>query len=142
MSVYGSSRLAFYLHSDILAFEPNQGLIQFSHAFDYSLNALSGRERSASRKGVHSHDDALRFKLKRASYVRGIEFYGVFQQDVLVKPKPIAKTEKDPEVFLRKAVALTQYAPRADIEEIEAAIRAYGDALVRQERQTRSSKRG
>ena len=59
-----------------------------------------------------------------------------------MKPKPIAKTEKDPEVFLRKAVALTQYAPRADIEEIEAAIRAYGDALVRQERQARSSKRG
>lgn len=46
-----------------------------------------------------------------------------------MKPKPTPKEEKDPEVFLRRALVLTQCQPTADEDEIEEAIRAYGDAV-------------
>ena len=46
-----------------------------------------------------------------------------------MKPKPMKKQETDAEVLLQRILRLTQCAPRADIEEIELAIRAYGEAV-------------
>jgi len=51
-----------------------------------------------------------------------------------MKPKPIKKEEKDPEIFLQKALRLTQCVPRAEEEEIERAIRSYGEAVAKAER--------
>ena len=57
-----------------------------------------------------------------------------------MKPKPTQKKEKDPEVLLKIALSLTQCAPRADIGEIEKAIRAYGKAFAKQRFAVRISK--
>ena len=70
---------SFNFHRDIVSLKPKERVIEFRHAFDHGLDALGGRKRSTGCEGVHSHYDALGFKLKRASYIRGVEFERLFQ---------------------------------------------------------------